>query len=83
MTKELKYYILGMLGNIVGKGKKMLFTSISFFSTMFTKGFFNIVVKSEDCAVNYNRSHLNPLPNDKTLDWSKWKAFAGDQKKSD
>ena len=46
---------------------------------MFSKGFFIKVVKSRDCVIELNKGLpvcINPLPNDKILNWFKLKAFA-------
>ena len=58
----------GYIENIAGKG----LSAFSPFPAMFSKGLFFRVKKTQDLCVN-------SLPNDKFLDWSKFKAFADDK----
>ena len=66
--------VFGIVENIVGKGEIACTSNFSFFYNVFQKASFpdmtNGVIEWE--WVRY-------LPNDKILDQSKWKAFAGDK----
>ena len=50
VTQKLKF-ALGRVENIVGNGKKNLLPAFSPFPTMFSKGYFLRVIKSQDCVV--------------------------------
>ena len=60
----MNLFFLGQ--KILGQKEKILVTSIFSLPTMFSKGFFL-------------SGEFNSLPNDKILDWSKFKAFADDK----
>ena len=50
VTQKLKF-VLGRVENVVGKRRKCWFPAFSPFSTMFSKAFFAVDVKSQDCVV--------------------------------
>ena len=50
VTENLKF-VFGRAENIVGKRKKCWLPAFSPFPTVFSKGFFPGVVKSQDCVV--------------------------------
>ena len=50
VTKKLKF-VVGWVENIVGKRRKCWLPAFSPFPTMFSKGYFLMVIKSQDCVV--------------------------------
>ena len=72
--QNLSNIVLHRVENIVGEGENAWYQHFSPFSTMFTKGFFLQDVKSHHVLYR-----IDPLPNNKILDLSKFKAFADDK----
>ena len=78
VEKKIMELSLKSLQNIVGKGGVMVTSVIVYhFTPQKCSIKISFILASDN---NTNRFHLvNPLPNDKFLDWTKFKAFAGEK----
>ena len=72
VTENLKF-VMGRVENIVGKAGNAGYQHFLLFSQCFQKASFTGLLK---VAIVWLR--VNPLPDDKILDWSKLKQFADD-----